>query len=88
MVLAIIPIRDPKSSVETPLYLPVSRRGPHSSLKNRNGDLASDLYTLFRRVRNGNFNYQQYRALSRLVIKKASDFDTWNAVFNLIRSVS
>lgn len=51
-------------------------------------DLASDLSMLFRRVRNGNFSYQQYRALSLLVIKKASDLDTWSAVFDLIRSVS
>lgn len=27
------------------------------------GDIASELYTLFRRVRNGNFNYEYYRAL-------------------------
>ena len=53
-----------------------------------NGDLASELSTLFRRVRNGDFNYEPYRALFRLVIKKASDFDIWNAVFDLIRSIS
>jgi hypothetical protein len=39
------------------------------------GDLASELSTLFRRVRNGDLNYQQYRLLSLLVINKASDLD-------------
>ncbi|ERF73796.1 hypothetical protein EPUS_05500 [Endocarpon pusillum Z07020] len=52
------------------------------------GDLASELSTLFRRVRNGDFNYQQYRALSLLIIKEASDFGVWNAVFDLIRFTS
>ena len=53
------------------------------------GDLASELYTLFRRVQNNNFNYQQYRPLLLLVINnKASDLDIWNAVFDLIRSIS
>ena len=52
------------------------------------GVLAAELSTLFRRVRNGDFNYQQYRTLSLLVINLASDFDIWNAVFDLIRSIS
>ena len=58
----------------------------HSKTSNQN--VASELSTLFRRVQNQDFNYEHYRALSRLVIKKASDFDIWNAVFDLIRSVS
>ena len=36
--------------------------------KSGNEDIASELYTLFRRVRNGDFNYEHYRALTRLVI--------------------
>ncbi len=37
--------------------------------KTGNGDIASELSTLFRHVRNGDFSYEHYRALSRLVIK-------------------
>ncbi len=57
----------------------------HSETENEN--LASELFTLFRRVRNDDFNYELYRALFRLVIKKASNFDIWNAVFDLIRFI-
>lgn len=32
--------------------------------KTGNGDIASELSTLFRRVRNGDFSYEHYRALS------------------------
>jgi hypothetical protein len=56
--------------------------------KTENEDIASELSTLFRRVRNGNFSYEHYRALSRLVIRKASDLDIWNAVLNLISTLS
>lgn len=56
--------------------------------KTGTGDLASELSTLFRRVRNGDFNYRQYRPLLQLVIKKAPDVDIWNAVVDLIRSIS
>jgi hypothetical protein len=56
--------------------------------KTRSGDLASELYSLLRRVQNNNFNYGQYRPLFRLVIQQALDFDIWNAVFDLIRSIS
>ena len=52
------------------------------------GDLASELYNLIKRVQNGYFNYQQYRPLLRLVVKKAPDLDIWNAVFDLVRSIS
>lgn len=52
------------------------------------GDLASELSNPFRRVRNGDFNYQQYCPLSLLVIKNASDLDIWDAVFSLIKSIS
>ncbi len=54
----------------------------------RSGDIASELLTLRKRVRDGNFNYEYYRALSRLVIKQAPDVDIWNAVLNLIITVS
>ncbi len=56
--------------------------------KTGSGDIASDLFGLRRRVRNGNFNYEHHRALSRLVVKQASDVDVWNAVFDLITTVS
>jgi len=56
--------------------------------KTGSGDIASDLLGLRRRVRNGNFNYEHHRALSRLVVKQASDVDVWNAVFDLITTVS
>lgn len=50
----------------------------------KSGDIAPGLSTLFRRVRNANINYEHYRVLSRLVVKKAPDVDIWNAVFDLI----
>ncbi|KAL8698069.1 MAG: hypothetical protein Q9201_006780 [Fulgogasparrea decipioides] len=56
--------------------------------KTGNENIASELSTLFRRVQNGNFNYEHYRALSRLVVKKAPDIDIWNAVLDLIITVS
>ena len=43
--------------------------------KTGNGDIASELSTLFRRVCNGDSSYEHYRALSRLVIKQAPDVD-------------
>lgn len=52
------------------------------------GFIVSDLVELRRRVRNGNFNYEHHRALSCLVVKQASDVDIWNAVFDLITTVS
>ena len=48
------------------------------------GDIASELSTLFSFVRNGDFNYEHYRALLQLVIKQAPDIDIWDAVFDLI----
>ncbi len=56
--------------------------------RTESGDIASELSTLFRRVRNANMNYEHYRALSRLVVKKAPDVNIWNAVFDLIITVS
>lgn len=56
--------------------------------KTGSGDIASELFALSRRVRDGTFNYEHYRALSQLVVKQASDVDIWNAVFNLISTVS
>ena len=70
---------DTLGSSDAALYLPS---------RTQNRDITSEFATLRRRVRNSDFNYQQYRALSLLVIKKASDFDIWNAVFDLIRSIS
>lgn len=56
--------------------------------KTGQGDVSSELSMLFRRVRNGDFNYEQYRALSRLVINQAPDVIIWNAVLNLLITVS
>ncbi|KAL9124715.1 MAG: hypothetical protein Q9217_005981 [Psora testacea] len=56
--------------------------------KTGNENIASELSTLFRRVQNRNFNYEHYRAVSRLVIQKAADIDIWDAVFDLITTVS
>ena len=56
--------------------------------KTGNGDLASELHTIFRRVWNGDFNHKKYRLLLQLVIKEAPDVDIWNAVFDLIRVIS
>ena len=53
-----------------------------------NNDIASELSELFKRVRSGRYNYEHYRALSHLVVKQASDVDIWNAVLNLIITVS
>ncbi|KAL2044998.1 hypothetical protein N7G274_002773 [Stereocaulon virgatum] len=52
-----------------------------------NNDVANELSKLFGLVRSGRCNYEHYRALSRLVVKKASDVDIWNAVFDLITTV-
>ena len=51
-------------------------------------NVASELSELFKRVQRGHYNYEHYRALSRLIIKKASDLDIWNAVFDLIITVT
>ncbi|KAL9121789.1 MAG: hypothetical protein Q9187_001654 [Circinaria calcarea] len=52
-----------------------------------NGDVASDLLNLRQRVQKGDFNYEHYRALVRVVIHEASDVEIWVAVFNLIVTV-
>ncbi len=57
-----------------------------SNTGNRN--VALDLIEVRGRIHKGDFNYEHYRALSRLVIRKTSDFDIWNAVLNLINSLS
>ena len=49
---------------------------------------ASKLSRLFSRVQNGDFKYEHYHTLSQLVIKQAPDVDIWNAVLNLIITVS
>ena len=68
-LLAALLLSDPAN------YLP-SRTG--------NGYVASDLLRLRARIQKGDFNYQLYRSLSQLVIKKASDVNIWSAVFELI----
>ncbi|KAA6414276.1 MAG: hypothetical protein FRX48_02639 [Lasallia pustulata] len=56
--------------------------------KTGNEDIASELSTLFRRVRNPGFSYERYRVLSLPVIEQAPDVDIWTAVLNRIITVS
>ena len=51
-------------------------------------DLASDLLALRRRVQKGDYDYNHFRALSRLVIDSASDINIWSAVIDLVSSVA
>lgn len=43
--------------------------------KTQNRDITFEFATLRRRVRNSDFKYEHYRALSRFVIKRAFDVD-------------
>ena len=58
------------------------------NLRVKNEEISSGLITLLRRVRNGNFQYSHYQAVIRLIVKRASDIDIWNAVLDLIANVS
>ncbi|PGG99670.1 hypothetical protein AJ79_08444 [Helicocarpus griseus UAMH5409] len=51
-------------------------------------DVASEIWRLFQRARNGDFSYTDYRPLVKLVVKKSHDFDIWNAVIGLIATTS
>ncbi|KAL2041153.1 hypothetical protein N7G274_006097 [Stereocaulon virgatum] len=51
-------------------------------------NIATELSKFFGFVQSSRYNYGYFRALSRLIVKKASDVDIWNAVFNLILTVS
>ena len=62
--------------------------GLNLRLKIGNNDIASELSDLFNAVRSGRYNYEHYRALSQLIVNQASDLDIWNAVFDLIITVS
>ena len=53
-----------------------------------NDNVATELSKNFGLIQRGRYNYEHYRALSRLVVKQASDVDIWNAVFDLIITVS
>ena len=50
--------------------------------------MASELSNVFGRVRSGDFDYQHFRAMSRLVINQAPDVQIWRAVLELIISIS
>ncbi|KAN0073910.1 hypothetical protein V8E54_007847 [Elaphomyces granulatus] len=56
--------------------------------KTSSRNVASELSFLFGRIQNDDFNYEHYRALSQLVIRKAQNVDIWNAVFDLITTIS
>ena len=66
-------------SSDVALYLP-SRTGTQN--------MCFDLVAVRTRVQKGDFNYEYYRALSQLVIRKASDVNIWSAVFDLIITLS
>jgi hypothetical protein len=51
-------------------------------------DVASEMARLFERVRKGDFSYAYYRPLVKLVIQKASNYDIWIAVLDLITTLS
>ncbi|EER24891.1 hypothetical protein CPC735_014890 [Coccidioides posadasii C735 delta SOWgp] len=51
-------------------------------------DVASEIAHLFARVRNGDFSYTHYRPLVKLIIQKASDYDIWSAILDLITTLS
>lgn len=53
-----------------------------------NDNVATELSKLFGLIQRGRYNYEHYRALSRLVVKQASDVDIWDAVLELITTVS
>jgi len=44
-------------------------------LRTKSKNIAFKLFTLFKRIRNANINYKYYRALLRLVVKRASNID-------------
>ena len=58
----------------------------HSKVGDSN--IATELSKIFGLIQSGRYNYEHYRALSRLVVKQASDVDIWNAVFQLILTLS
>lgn len=51
-------------------------------------NITYDLSLIFVHVQDGEFKYEQYRALSQLAIQNAPDIDIWNAVVDLITNVS
>ena len=57
----------------------------HSKIGNDN--VATELSKLFALIQRGRYDYEHYRALSRLVVKRVPDVDIWNAVFDLITSI-
>lgn len=56
--------------------------GLHPDTNNVN--IGSDLWMLFNQVRGGDFKYEHYRVLSRLVIEQAPDVNIWSAVIDVI----
>ena len=56
--------------------------------KTSSRDVISELAVLVRRVQKSDFGYAHYCPLVRLVIQNASDFEIWNAVLNLIATLS
>ena len=60
------------------------------SLASRTGrdSLLVDLAVIRSRLQKGNFTYKEFRPLSQLVVKQASDVDIWTAVIALVRTIS
>ena len=53
-----------------------------------NRDVATDLLGLRQRMQNGDLNHAKYHLLVRVTIQDVSDLDIWDAVFNLVTSIS
>ncbi|KAF2454800.1 FunK1 protein kinase [Lineolata rhizophorae] len=70
------------------LALTGTRAAFHLRSKTRSEDVASELVTLFRRIRNDDFTYDRYRPLVKLVIDRKPDVEIWSAVFDLITTLS
>ena len=51
-------------------------------------DVADELDFLWKRVRKGDFNFDQYCILVKLVIERKPDFEIWSAVHDLITTLS
>ena len=52
-----------------------------------NGNIASELSTLFGQAQRGNFNHEHYHALSQLVIEQVPNADIWSVVIDLIARI-
>jgi hypothetical protein len=59
-----------------------------ASLLNLHGRLGDEWKAIFEKVSNDDMDYERYRKLSELVIKRGLDSEIWTAVVTLIRKAS